>query len=196
LELDSEGKVLMDKELVDPHQPHSSCFLESGIIYSVHEDGTFEILDSVASGSSNDPAFGNFASVATSVQKWMDHLKDLPVFHSGDKIYHDVRGNSHVIKGAVAFLVDRPFVEGVGPLAERDGKIYYQVICDKNQEFINAVFLEDTKKKDYGLVELIRTDEDLDAAHGHALFVDKKGNLFEGVAKKDGYRIYEWKHNP
>ncbi|HEY5039232.1 MAG TPA: hypothetical protein VIJ93_09200, partial [bacterium] len=81
----------------------------------------------------------------------------------------------------------------VGPLAERDGKIYYQVVCDKNQDFVNAVFVEDSKRKEYGLVELFHSDEELDMTHGHAVFVDKKGNIFEGVAKKDGYRIYEWK---
>ena len=190
--LDQEGKVLMDKELVDPRQPHSGYYVENAFVFSVHDDGRYETLESVDSHSSLDPAFGNFATVANSLEKWLEHLKSLPVFHSSNRIYHDTKGNVHEIKGAVTTLMGRNFVEGVGPLAIRDGKVYFQAVCDKNQDFINVVFVEDSKRKDYGLVELFRADEDLDRTHGHALFVDQKGNLYEGVAKKDGYQIYEW----
>ena len=192
--LSPEGRVKLDKEELDSSQPHSNYYMEKGVVYSVHDDGSYQILESLDSQSPQDPNFGNFASIAYNLDHWLEHLRKLPVFRSGNKVYHDTKGNTHQIKDAVSFLMGRPFVEGLGPLAVRDGKIYYQAVCDKNQEFINVVFVEDSKKKDYGLVELFRADEDLDAAHGHALFVDQKGNLYEGVAKKDGYRIYEWKY--
>jgi hypothetical protein len=191
--LNAEGQAQLDKEVVDPDQPHSNYYLENGVVYSVHDDGTFQILDSIDSKSPKDRDFGNFAAIGYNLDRWLEHLKKLPVFESGDKSYHDTKGALHEIKGAASSLMGRPFVEGIGPLAERNGTIYYQVVCDKNQDFINAVFVEDSKRKAYGLVELFHADEDLDMAHGHTVFVDSKGNIFEGVGKKDGYRIYEWK---
>jgi hypothetical protein len=188
--LDSDGKVQVDKELVDPGQPHSNYYLENGVVYSVHDDGTYQALDSQVP---KDRDFGNFAAIGYNLDRWLEHLKKLPVYESGDKSYHDAKGVVHEIKGAASSLMGLPFVEGTGPLAERDGKIYFQVVCDKNQDFVNAVFVEDSKKKDYGLVQLFHADEDLDMAHGHTVFVDPKGNIFEGVGKKEGYRIYEWK---
>lgn len=193
LVLDGDGKVQDEKEIVDPQQPHSGYYLENGTVYSAHDDGTYEVLQSVDHRSAKDPSFGNFSAISNSVEKWMDHLRKLPVYGTGNKIYHDTKGGVHVIKGALSYLMGRPFVEGVGPLGTRGGRIYYQVVCDKNQDFINSVFVEDPMRKNYGLVELFHADEDLDVAHGHALFLDHKGNIYEGVAKKDGYEIYEWK---
>jgi hypothetical protein len=191
--LNGDGQVQVDKELVDPNQPHSNYYLENGVVYSVHDDGTYQALDSADSPAPQDRDFGNFAAIGYNLDRWLEHLKKLPVFESGDKSYHDAKGVVHQIKGAASSLMGLPFVEGTGPLAERDGKIYFQVVCDKNQDFVNAVFVEDSKRKDYGLVQLFHADEDLDMAHGHTVFVDSKGDIFEGVGKKDGYRIYEWK---
>ncbi len=140
-----------------------------------------------------DGGFAGFAAIAPSVGQWLDHAKSLPVFQSGNRTYHDTKGQTHEVKGAVSTLMGQTLVEGIGPLAERHGKIYYQVVCDKNQDFVNAVFVEDPKRKAYGLVDLYRSEEELDMAHGHTVFIDQKGNIFEGVGKKDGYRIYEWK---
>jgi hypothetical protein len=159
----------------------------------VRDDGTYQILETLDPKTPQDQDFGNFAALAYDSHRWLDHVKSLPVFQSGDRNYHDAKGQLHEIKGAASYLLGRPFVEGLGPLAERDGKIYYQVVCDKNQDFINTVFVEDAKRKAYGLVELFHADEDLDMAHGHTVFVDPKGDIFEGVGKKEGYRIYEWK---
>jgi len=191
--LKADGRISVDKELVDPDQPHSNYYLENGVVYSVHDDGSYLVLDSHDSRDSKDPEFGTFSPVAYNLERWLAHIKGLPVFQSGDKSYHDTKGQLHEIKGASSSLMGRPFVEGLGPLAEKSGKIYYLVVCDKNQDFINAVFVEDTKKKNYALIELMHSDQDLDMAHGHTVFVDEKGNIYEGVGKKDGYRIYEWK---
>jgi hypothetical protein len=73
------------------------------------------------------------------------------------------------------------------------GKIYYKIICDSPAGFYDSVFIEDTVLKNYALVDLIAADKDRKTDHNHALFVDQKGNLFEGVARKEGYQIYEWK---
>jgi hypothetical protein len=191
--LNPDGQVRLDKEEVDQAQPHSNYYAESGVLYSIHEDGTYQVLDSIDPRLKEDRNFGQFAVIAYSLERWRDHLKNLPVFQTGNRIYHDTKGQIHEIKGATSTLLGHTLVEGVGPLAERDGKIYFQVVCDKNQDFVNAVFVEDVKKKDYGLVDLFHSDEELDMAHGHTVFVDSKGNVFEGVGKKDGYRIYEWK---
>lgn len=196
LVLGSDGKVALEKELVDPGQPHSGYYLENGTVYSTHDDGTFAALESVDPRLPKDSSFGAFSAISNSLEQWMDHVKKLPVYGSGNKFYHDTKGGVHVIKGALSYLMGRPFVEGVGPLGARGGRIYYQVVCDKNQDFINAVFVEDPVRKNYGLVELFHSDEDLDVAHGHALFVDRRGNIYEGVAKKNGYEIYEWKLIP
>ncbi len=187
------GRSGRTRKLVDPDQPHSNYYLENGVIYSVRDDGSYQLLDSVDARSPKDRDFGNYAPIGYNLDRWLEHLKKLPVYQSGDRTYHDAKGAPHEIKGAASSLMGRPFVEGLGPLAERDGTIYYQVVCDKNQDFINAVFVEDSKKRAYGLVELFHSDEDLDMAHGHAVFVDSKGNIYEGVGKKEGYRIYEWK---
>jgi hypothetical protein len=191
--LDAGGKVLSEKELVDVGQPHSGYYLENGTVYSTHDDGSFEALESVDSRLPRDPSFGNFSAVSNSLEKWMDHIKKLPVYGSGNKFYHDTKGGVHVIKGALSYLMGRPFVEGSGPVGVRGGKIYYRVVCDRNQDFINAVFVEDPLRKDYGLVELFHAYQNLDIEHGHSLFVDRKGNIYEGVAQKNGYEIYEWK---
>jgi len=191
--LKDDGQVGMDKDLADPDQPHSNYYLENGTVYGVHDDGTYRILGSTDDHPSEDKNFGAFASIAYDLEHWLDHVKKIPVFRSGDKIYHDRQGKPHEIKGAASSLMGLPFVEGLGPLAERNGVIFYKVVCDKNQDFINAVFVEDTKRKEYGLVVLMHADQDLDLTHGHTVFVDPKGDIFEGVGKKDGYRIYEWK---
>lgn len=190
--LKADGKIQLDKELVDPSQPHSNYYIENGVVYSVHEDGTYQILDSFESRTTKDPNFRNFAAIAYNPERWLEHIKKLPVFQSGDKTYHDVEGKLHFIKGTASSLMNRPFVEGLGPLAERNGRFYYSVVCDINQDFINEIFVEDFKKRDYGLVDLIHSNQDLHMVHGHTVFVDRKGNIFEGVGKKDGYRIYEW----
>ncbi len=191
--LGPEDEVRQDKEWIDPDQPHSAYELQNGTIYSVHDDGSFRTLGSLEGFSPKEGDFSAYAATTYSPDHWLEHLKSLPVFRSGDKSYHDIKGNLHLNKGAVSYLLGLLFVEGAGPLAERGGRIYYKVVLDKNQDFINAVFVEDPKKKEYGLVELLRADQELNASHGHTLFVDGKGDLFEGVAKKDGYRVYEWK---
>ncbi len=191
--LKDDGQVPVDKEVVDPGQPHSNYYLENGVVYSVRDDGTYQILDSLGPDSPKDRDFASFAAIGYNLDRWLDHLKKLPVFESGNKSYHDAKGAVHEIKGAASSLMGRPFVEGLGTLAERNGTLYYQIVCDKNQDFINSVFVEDFKRKAYGLVELFHSDEDLDMAHGHTVFVDSKGDIFEGVGKKEGYRIYEWK---
>ena len=191
--LSPDGLVKLDKEEVDPFQPHSNYYLENGVVYSIHDDGTYQTLETLDPKTPQDPIFGDFAAIAPSTEKWLDHVKRLPVFQSGNRSYHDTKGQLHEVKGAVSTLMGQILVEGTGPLAERGGNIYYQVVCDKNQDFINAVFVENIQKRAYGLVDLFHADEELDMSHGHTLFVDSKGNLFEGVGKKDGYRIYEWK---
>jgi len=193
LVLSPDGRVKVDKEVTDPDQPHSNYYSENGVLYSVRDDGSFRILEPAYPKGRADEDFGSFAAIAYSLDRWRGHLKNLPVFRSGNKIYHDTKGQVHEIKGAVSTLMGQNLVEGIGPLAARDGKIFYQVVCDKNQDFINAVFVEDVKRKNYGLVDLLHSDEELDMPHGHAVFIDPKGNIYEGVGKKDGYRVYEWK---
>ncbi|GEM_PF-1457494 len=191
--LSPDGQVKKDKEELDADQPHSSYYLEDGVAYSVRDDGSYKVLDSFDGRPAKEGAFTQFASFASSPANWLDHLKHLSVFHSGNRFYHDTKGQTHPVPGATASLMGQNLVEGTGPLAIRKGVIYYQVVCDKNQDFINAVFVEDPVRKNYGLVDLFRSEEELDMVHGHTVFVDSKGNLFEGVGKKDGYRIYEWK---
>ena len=189
--LKPDGTVEKDQDEVDSQQPHSSYVLENGGIYSVHDDGTWELLDSIGHPP-KDAAFGNFAAVAGTVS-WNTHARTLPVFRSASRFYHDENGKLHTDKNAVFFLMGQPFVEGAAPLAERNGKIYDQVVCYPHGEFTHSVFVEDSIRKNYVLVDLIPADGDLEATDDHALFVDERGNLYEGVAKKDGYRIYEWK---
>ncbi len=191
--LQANGKVKSEKEEVDPVEPHSDYYLENGGIYAIHDDGTYSLLDNLGSGV-KDGFFENFAAVAFSPTRWNGHVKVLPVFRAESRVTHDAKGNPRVEKDAKFFLMGQPFVEGTAPLAERVGKIYYQVVCYKsNSDFIDSVFVEDSVQKKYALVDLIVPDKNLGVAHDHALFVDRKGNLFEGVAKSDGYRIYEWK---
>jgi hypothetical protein len=135
---------------------------------------------------------GPFAAVAD-VVAWNDHLRALPVFRFQSGYYHDVNGNLHEDKDAKAFLMGRSFVEGLAPLAERNGKIYGQVVGYSPGGFTYGVFVEEPARGKYGFVDLIAADGGLNTAYDHALFVDPKGNLYEGVAQKDGYRIYEWK---
>lgn len=189
----TDGQVGPVREVVDPTQPHSHYYLEEGDVYGIHDDGSFNLLDSAGSRSTRDGFMGSFAAVAFNVEKWRAHLRSLPVFRTADRTYHDVKGGLHVDKGALAFLMGRPFIESTGMVAERSGKIYYQVVCERERNFVNAVFVEDGQRKNYGLVELVPPDGDLTVPHDHALYVDSSGNLYEGVAVKEGYRIYRWK---
>ena len=193
--LKADGKVERDQEEVDLLEPHSVYYLENGDIYSIHGDGSFRKLDSVGP-LSKDGAFGGFAAIAYDRRQWEDHVKTLPVFRTESRITHDIKGQTHVEKEAKSFLMGRPLVEGTAPVAERQGKIYYQVVCDDHGVFMDTVFVEDSVRKIFVLIDLKPADQDLGAAKGHALFVDRKGDLFEGVAQKDGYRIYEWKLLP
>ncbi len=193
LALTAEGQVLQDRELADPLQPHSDYVEEKGLLYSVHEDGTFTVLGPVSTPQKPDPDFGNYAALAFNLPRWRSHLKELPVFRSRSRSYHDVHGLVHQDKGALDYLMGRRFVEGKGPVAFRGGRIYFRVVLDESGGFVNSVFVEDPRRKSYGLVDLIPEDPDLNCPHGQALFVDRQGDLFEGVARKDGYRIYKWK---
>ncbi len=190
--LKADGLVEKDQLELDPLQPHSDYYVENGVVYSVHDDGTYTQLES-AGPSENDGAFVNFATIAHDRELWEEHVKTLPVFHSENRITHDNQGKPHVEKNAKYFLMGRLWVEGTAPLAERMGKIYYKIICDSPAGFYDSVFIEDTVLKNYALVDLIAADKDRKTDHNHALFVDQKGNLFEGVARKEGYQIYEWK---
>jgi hypothetical protein len=187
-----DGKVEADKEEVDPIQPHSDYILENGNVYAIHNDGTCQILDSIGSFP-KDRVFKEFAAATFSPDSWLNHLKTLPVFRSESRVYHDILGKAHVHRDAQLFLMGHFFVEGVGPLAERDGKIYYRIVCFENGGFVDYVFVEDLIRGQYAIIELIGADKKMGAVRDHALFVDEKGNLFEGVAKKEGYRIIEWK---
>ncbi|HUO57518.1 MAG TPA: hypothetical protein VMV05_05015 [bacterium] len=196
LVLSPDGKVKTDKEVLDPRQPHSSYWLSGGVVYAVHEDGGFQALEKVSEGLLEDRRFGLFASVADNTHRWLSHLEGLPVFHTKSRTYHDVKGHAHEDKGALAFLLGHPYVEGVGAVAERKGRIFFQILSQKDGEFSNAVFVEESGKRNYGLVELVTPDGEMNLAHGLALYVDPKGNLFEGVAQKDGYYVYRWKALP
>ncbi len=191
--LTPDGKVETDKEEVDSLQPHSDYILENGNVYSVHNDGTYQILDSIGSSPKKDRAFKNFAAVAFSPDSWRNHLKTIPVFRSESRVYRDILGKTHVDKDGPSFLMGHSFVESTAPLAEREGKIYYQVVCLENGSFADYVFVEDTVEKRYALIPLIAADPKTGEAYDRALFVDEKGNLFEGAAKKEGYWIIEWK---
>lgn len=190
--LAADGKVKLDKEIRDPDQPHSGYYLLGGVVYSVHEDGSYGVLDKADPQATEDKSFKDFAAIADSPTRWEDHLKKLPVFHAKNRIYHDIQGKVHQVEGALAFLMGRPYVEGRGAVAQRKGKTYFQVLSQRERDFVDAVFVEDRKKGNYGFVELVPADADLEMAHPHALFVDKKGNLYEGVGKKDGYHLYKW----
>ena len=187
-----DGRVETDKQELDPLQPHSDYDLEGGAVYSIHNDGTYKRLDSVGAPP-RDAFFANYAAIACSPDRWLDHVRTLPVFRSQSRTYHDAKGNLHVEKGAKSYLMGHPLIEGTGPLAERNGKIYYQIVCYHHNLFTDSVFVEDSNHENFALVHLISADKDLGTAHGHALYVDEKGNLFEGVAQKSGYSIYKWK---
>ncbi len=189
--LKNDGTVEKEKVEVDPHEPHSDYYLEGRTLYSIHDDGTYEQLDSIGSRSI-DHHFGNFAAV-DDPKNWLAHVKTLPIFHSENRYYQDMSGKLHADKNAKSFLMGQPFVEGTSPLAERNGIIYYRVVCCPLGNFTHKVFVEDPIHKNYALIDLVAEDEDLDAANNRALFVNEKGDLFEGVAEKEGYRIYEWK---
>ena len=191
--LSPEGKVMIDKEELDRQQPHSAYFLQDGVVVSVHEDGSYEVLDRIGGSADPDEHFSDFAHLAFNPERWRSHLEKLPVYRAEKKSYHDIQNHLHQYQGALATLLGRRFIEGIGPLGERKGRIYYQVICDKAGRFSNAVFVEDPRRNNYALVDLVPPEEGLNQAHPFALFVDPLGNLFEGVSKKDGYRIYEWK---
>jgi hypothetical protein len=190
--LTPDGKVEMEKEETDPLQPHSNYVLESGNVYGIHNDGTYAFLDSIGT-SPSDRAFKHFAAITFSPDSWRNHLKTIPVFRSESRVYHDILGKAHVDKDGPSFLMGHSFVEGAGPVAERDGKIYYRVVYDENDRFVDSVFVEDSVHRQYALINLINADPQRRGAHEPALFVDEKGNMFEGVAKNDGYGIYEWK---
>ncbi len=191
--LDREGKKTLDKVELDRSQPHSFYVLQDNVIASIHEDGAFEVLDRLGEKASLGPSFGDYARLAFSQDRWQSHLEKLPVYKTQKGSYHDVQNHLHRYQGAMATLLGRKFVEGTGPLAERRGRIYFQVMCDIGGRFSSAVFVEDPGEKRYGLVELIDPDNELNKTRPFTLFVDAGGNLFEGVAKKEGYRIYEWK---
>jgi hypothetical protein len=188
----ADGKVSLEKEEVDAKQPHSRYYLKDGIVYSIHDDGSYEVLDSLKPDAPKDSSFGDFAAIAFNSERWREHIEKLPVFRSENKTYHDVNGNLHQDKAALSFLMGHLYVEGTGAVAEKNGKTYYQVLCDHNRQFANAIFVEDIKNKSYALVDLVPADPDLDIAHTHTVFVDEKGDIYEGVAKKDGYQIYKW----
>ena len=187
-----EGQVSLEKEEVDTKQPHSLYVLQDGVVYSVHEDGAIRVLDRLEGSVPQVKIWEDLVYLSFNPDRWAAHLEKLPVYSAQSRIYHDIKNNPHEDKGAIATLLGRRFIEGTGRLAERRGRIYYQVVCDQGREFSNAVFVEDLHGKNYGLVELVSPDDDLNLSHDHALFVDKKGNLFEGVAKKNGYEIYRW----
>ena len=190
LVLDKEGKLIADKEYRDEEQPHSFYFLYKEAVYSLHDDGSYRNLDSPASAP--DSRLEDFARTTRTPAVWLEHVKKLPVYRTSDRIYHDIQGGVHTIPAAVAYLMGRPLVEGIGPLGLRKSRTYYQVLCNK-KDFLPAVFVEDFWARQYGLVELIPPDGDLDASPGYTVYVDAKGNVIEGVAKKNGYEIYEWK---
>jgi hypothetical protein len=189
--LDEKGSVTSKKTELDPEQPHSKYVLQNGGIYSVHDDGTFTALDALGAPV-KDGAFAKFASVADEA-RWNAHVKTLPVFHATSRYYHDQADHLRVDKNAKFFLLGKPFVDGTAPFAERGGKIYNEVVCYPQGNFTNWIFVEDPAKGTYALIELITADEDLSATQDHTVFVDSKGDVIEGVAKDDGYRIYEWK---
>lgn len=190
--LKADGTVERDEVVVDPQQPHSDYYVECGNIYSIHDDGTYVLLDSIGS-SPKDKAFGGYAAV-DDPRRWLDHVKTLPIFHCENRYYQDTDGKLHVDKNAKTFLMGHPLVEGSAPLAERKGTVYYRVVCYLDGQFTRSVFVEDALHKNFALIDLQPANEDMEAAHNRALFVDQKGNLFEGVVEKDGYRIYEWKN--
>jgi hypothetical protein len=189
--LDDKGSVTGKKPELDPGQPHSKYVLQNGGIYSVHDDGTFIALDSL-SVPVKDKGLAKFAAMDDEA-RWNAHVKTLPVFQATSRYYHDQADRLQVDKNSKFFLLGKPFVDGEAPLAERGGKIYNEVVCYPKGNFTNWIFVEDPARKAYGLIELITADEDLSAAQDHTVFVDSKGNVVEGVAKDDGYRIYEWK---
>ena len=190
--LQADGRVGQDRVEVDPLEPHSDYYVENGKVYSIHDDGTFTELDSL-SQSGKDEAFGNFAAIAYDRWQWEAHVKTLPVFHAENRTARDLQGKPRIEKDSKYLLMGRLLVEGTASLAERTGKIYYKIICDSPAGFYYAVFVEDLVRKNCAFVDLLAADKGLNADHDHALYVDQKGNLFEGVAQKDGYRIYEWK---
>ena len=190
--LGSDGNWEVDRELVDPAEPHSTYQLDSGNVYSIHDDGTDRLLDTL-DAPRTDKFFGRFAEIAFNKDRWLKHLKTLAVFHFQDQVYHDVQGNAQLDVNVRSVLMGKALVESTGPLAEREGKFYYQVICYENNDFENYVFVEDSVHQKYALVPLMASDRKVGVAGDHAVFVDEKGNVFEGVVKKDGYHIYEWK---
>ena len=189
--LSPEGKLESEKLERDPLQPHSLYELQDGQVLSIHADETYQVLDSLGAPP-KDKAFNAFAAIADSIN-WNAHAKTLPVFHTTNRFYHDEADHLHVDKNSKYYLMGNPFVEGGAPLAERGGKIYNEVVCYPKGNFTNWVFVEDPAKKAYGLVELVTADEDLNITQDNTVFVDPKGNIYEGVAKDDGYEIYEWK---
>jgi hypothetical protein len=191
--LDPQGALISKTEWTDPLQPHSSYWLLEGGLYAVHDDGTFTAQEPKHLSSAALKALNLFAQVASAPDHWAAHLRTLPIFHAKDRAYHDIQGKAHEIKEADSFLLGRRYVEGVGPLGLRRGRIYYQVTCDSKDGFRNAVFVEDPAQKRFALIELVPSAEGLEGARKPALFLDPQGNLFEGVAAKEGYRVYEWK---
>jgi hypothetical protein len=188
--LDGSGKVLADREYLDKDKPHSDYFLDRGKVYSLHDDGSVEALEQGAPAEA-DRDLGDFARITRTPAAWLEHVRGLPVFRAVDRSYHDIWGGLHIIRGAVSYLMGRHFVEGLGPLGFRRGRIYYQALCDE-KGFRPVVFVEEPRKGRYGMVDLVPGDGDLEAAHGHAVFVDQRGDIYEGVAHKEGYRIYRW----
>lgn len=189
--LDPKGQVLSKTEWTDPTQPHSNYWLLEGGLFAIHDDGTYDVQGTAKTGKPG--SFSLFAQLASTPDHWTAHLRSLPIFHSKDRAYHDIQGKPHEVKEAESYLLGRRYVEGVGPLALRRGRIYYQVVCDTKEGFRNSVFVEDPVHKGFALVELVPSTEDLEGTRKPALYVDVKGDIFEGVAAKEGYRIFEWR---
>jgi hypothetical protein len=191
IEMDDKGKRLSAKEEFDPGQPHSSYVLENGEVYSLHEDGTYLRLDPPGPAP-DDKILAVFAEGAE-VARWNRNVKTLPGYHAESRFYHDVFGHLLVDKAAKFTLDGKPFVEGLGPLAERRGLIYYRVCCYPGNQLADWVFVENPLHGQNTLVGGPVLAEGLNLTEDHAFFVDAKGNIYEGVAKRDGFQIYEWK---
>ena len=191
--LDAGWNIRDEKELVDDLQPHSNYWLLDGAVYAIHDDGSFRKLDPQGKNPATRDPFLAFAQVAFDPGRWLSHLRGLPVFRSKSGSYHDIHGQAHGIPDAASFLLGRRYVEGVGPLAFRRGRIYYRVVCDEKKGFVDSVFVEDPAHKSYCLVELERPEGELTGTKRPAVYVNDHGDIFEGVSKKNGYRIYQWK---
>ena len=197
IEMDDKGKRLSAKEERDPDQPHSSYVLEDGAVYSLHADGSYTRLANVdqsgAPGPAPDKKILTAFAEGADVERWNEKVKTFPGYHAESRFYHDVFGHLHVDRAAKFTLDGKPFVEGLGPIAERRGLIYYRVSCYPGDQLADWVFVQDPLHGQNTLVGGPVPTEGLNITEDHAFFVDAKGNIYEGVAKRDGFQIYEWK---